>query len=85
MELLPYGRPLRMRMALAVARSCALAGSACSVHMAAGFRVHFTQGPTVCRRPTAVTKFELEPKAAAASEKWLLALQAKPERDAAGP
>ena len=57
----------------------AFAGGACSMHiMVTGFRVHFTQGPTVCRHPMAVTAFEVEPKPGGASEKWLLALQARP-------
>ena len=43
--------------------------------MVAGFRIHFTRGPTVCGRLTAVTELEPEPKAAAAVERWILALR----------
>ena len=57
-------------------------GGACVVEMAAGFRVHLSQGPILAGCQRAATKLAVEPEAAGLVERWILALQASRMRRA---
>ena len=59
-------------------------GGACTIEMAAGFRVCLSQGPTVAGHQTATTELEVEPKAVGPVERWILALRARETKDASG-